>query len=273
MSYSEAETRLQHSYDFDAFSDADRRSELKRLHEQASFFRDVELKYLQSCGLVPGAKVLEIGCGPGFVTGMLAECVSPGEAHGLDSSGELLNVALNVVSKKYTNTRFFKGDAYASGLPEKQYDFIYNRLIYQHLKDPRCALREAKRLVRPGGKICVVDVDAGWQFIEPHCPEFDRLNELSCEAQAKIGGDRYIGRKLPNYMRDVGLTSIKLDVIAITSLNARHDLLLGITTKFKALQVATPEADLLLQKIETFCSRQDHPPLITVCAFGVIGEV
>lgn len=263
----------EHSYDFDAFTDADRQAELKRLYLQATLFQEREVAYLRLQGLMPGMKALEVGSGPGFVTGMLAAIVERGEAHGVDNSEELIAVANEVVGSRFPNTRFFKGDAYDSGLPAASYDFVYNRLIYQHLKNPVQALQEARRLLRPGGKVCVVDVDAGFQFIEPDCIDFNRLNELSCLAQLKIGGDRYIGRKLPHYLKEAGFCDIKLELISVSSLDTDLKLLLGITTKFKALQVATPEARELMHRVEEFCSKKDFPPLVLVAMFGAVGTV
>jgi ubiquinone/menaquinone biosynthesis C-methylase UbiE len=185
------------SYEFDAFSETDRRAELTRLQRQANVVLDREISTLRGLGLVTGARVAEIGCGPGFVTGALARLVSPGWVLGIDPSADLLEVAHRVVAPQHDNLTFRSGDAYATGLPDDSLDFVYNRLLYQHLNAPLDALREARRVLRPGGKVCVVDVDDAWLTMEPPCDAFERLTRSALEGQARRGGDRQIGRRSP----------------------------------------------------------------------------
>lgn len=260
-----------YSYDFDTFTDTERQNELKRLNEQANIARAAEIAELKKLGLGPGKRVLEIGCGPGFITAMMAEECAPAKALGLDASEELLDAANRLVKPKHDNLSFMKGDAYETGLAPASYDFIYNRMIYQHLSEPLRAAKEAKRLLAPGGKIVIADVDAGWQMIEPTCPEFDQLNELACRAQIKVGGDRFIGRKLPETLTAAGFKNVGLDIATFTSLDIDPKKFLDVTTRFKAMQVGTAEAMQLLQKIDTFWNAQAKPPLIAVSVFFGFG--
>lgn len=259
------------SYDFDTFTDTERQNELKRLHEQANIARSAEIMELKKFGLASGTRALEIGCGPGFVTALMAEECAPGEAFGLDASDELLDAANRLVKPQHKNITFIKGDAYETGLAPASYDFIYNRMIYQHLADPLRAVKEAKRLLRSGGKIVIADVDAGWQMIEPNCPEFNQLNELACRAQVKVGGDRFIGRKLPAILEQAGFKDIKLDIATFTSLDIDSKKFLDVTTRFKAMQVGTEEALRLLEKIDAFWKTFTKPPLIAVSVFFASG--
>lgn len=266
-------TGHRHSYDFDQFSDEERQNELERLYFQATICKDKEAEYLKKTGLKPDMKALEIGCGPGFVTGILAELVPNGEAHGLDFSHELLETAKQVVQPQHSNTKFFHGDCYDTKLPDNTYDVIYNRMVYQHLKDPIQALKEAKRIAKPGGKIIIADVDAGSQFIYPHCPEFDQLNELACQAQEKIEGDRFIARKIPYYMQNVGIHDIHFELITVSSFDIDPAIFLDITTKFKAMQIGTDEAYQLCDQVYKHCQNLKYPPLIYVGAGMITGTI
>ncbi len=251
------------SYDFDQFSDRDRKAELTRLQRQATLLIDRELAMLRAVGLRSGCKALEIGCGPGFLTGAIADVAAPGDATGLDTSAELLEAARAMVQPKHANLHFVEGNAYHTGLADKSFDFVYSRLVYQHLDQPLTALKEAHRIVRPGGKVAIMDVDDGWLTLEPHCEAFETFTRLAREAQAANGGDRLIGRKLPGLMKQAGFARTELQVLAASSLDLGLATFLDITTRFKAIQIKTAEASRLLEEIQTFADKYD--------ALGVVG--
>jgi SAM-dependent methyltransferase len=251
------------SYEFDRFCETDRRAELTRLQRQASVLLDREVAMLRRLGLAPGADLAEIGCGPGFVTGALARLVAPGHTLGVDSSTSLLDIARRAVEPQHENLSFQYGDAYATGLPGDSLDFVYNRLLYQHLCAPRDALREAKRVLRPGGTACVVDVDDAWLTMEPSCDAFEQLTRAAQEGQARRGGDRHIGRKLPGLMAEAGFTQIAVEVLAISSLDLGLETFLDLTTRFKAIQTDDDTGRALVDDIVHFAMSRD--------AFGVVG--
>lgn len=240
------------SYDFDRFSDGDREAELRRLHRQATILLDRERATLQSMGLDSGKVAIEIGCGPGFITGAMAEMASPGRTVGLDSSEELIDAACRVVQPEHANLEFHQGNALQTGLPDGIFDFVYSRLLYQHLTDPLAALREARRIVRPGGKVCVLDVDDGWLTLEPRCAAFERLVALAGAAQAANGGDRRIGSKLSALMTQAGFRRVEERIESVSSREMGLEAFLNITTRFKAIQLGTPEAGGLLREIESW---------------------
>ena len=266
-------TKQGYSYDFDMFSEQGREKELKRLYIQATIAKDQEMNFVKSIQLPENAKILEIGCGPGFVTGILGDLFSKGKAHGLDSSKELLDAANKLVKPRHSNLSFFEGSAYELPFSDNTYDFVYNRLIYQHLDNPLKALQEAKRVCTKDGRVTVIDIDAGLQFIEPACPAFDKLNQLACEAQMKYGGDRYIGRKLPGLMLQAGFSKVDFKILTLSSLDFKLEDYMNITTRFKAMIVGTPEANKLIEEIDSFCKSQKPEPFVFVSVLAVTGIV
>ncbi len=261
------------SYDFDQFSDRDRKAELTRLQRQATLLIDRELAMLRAVGLAPASNALEIGCGPGFLTGAIADVVAPGNATGLDTSAELLEAARAMVQPRHPNLRFIEGNAYSTGLADGTFDFVYSRLVYQHLDKPAAALREARRIVRPGGKVCVMDVDDGWLTLEPPCEAFETFTRLAREAQITNGGDRLIGRKLPGLMKQAGFARVDLQVISASSLDLGLATFLDITTRFKAIQIKTAEATVLLDEIQRFAVAHGDTALGVVGVFVAVGTV
>jgi ubiquinone/menaquinone biosynthesis C-methylase UbiE len=257
---------ITHSYDFDRFSDANRRAETKRLYRQATVLLERELAILRTSGLAPGQEVLEIGCGPGFITGALSSVANPGRAKGIDTSAELLEVARTLVEPAHANVSFELGNAYETRLPSASFDFVYSRLLYQHLDRPLAALEEARRVTRPGGRVCVLDVDDGWLTHHPPNKAFDELTRLAREAQAAHGGDRLIGRKLPGLMTRAGFEKVGLQVTYASTLDFDRKTFLDITTRFKAIQINTPVAYALVEEIERTTDDSDGVPF-----FGVVG--
>ena len=251
------------SYDFDRFSDADSAAELGRLQRQATLVLDRELAMLRDAGLASGADTAEIGCGPGFLTGALAGVAAPGRTLGIDSSAELLRIARTAIEPEHPNLTFVDGNAYATGLPDDSLDFVYSRFLYQHLDTPALALREAKRVLRPGGRICVVDVDDAWLTLEPTSEAFARLSQAALEGQARRGGDRQIGRKLPGLMKRAGFAPVAVHVMSVTSLEVGLETFLDITTRFKAVQAQSADGEMLVEEARRDAVRQD--------AFGVVG--
>lgn len=56
-------------------------------------------------------------------------------------------------------------------------DIVYARLLYQHLEFPEKAMIEAKRILKPGGKLCILDVDDQLQLFYPVLPSFKLLQK------------------------------------------------------------------------------------------------
>jgi ubiquinone/menaquinone biosynthesis C-methylase UbiE len=238
------------SYDFDRFPDPRRRAELARLQAQAEILLPRELASLVEVGLRPGHRFLEVGCGPGFVTGAVAAQLSGGEAVGLDASRELLAVARDVVAPVHPNITFVEGRAEALPFPAGSFDFAYARLLFQHLPDPAAALAEARRVLRRGGRLSVLDIDDGWLSLHPPSAAFERLSRRAVEAKAAQGGDRLVGRKLAGLLQGAGFSDVRLRVEGFSSLEVGLGPFLQLTTRFKAALLDPVEARELLAQLD-----------------------
>jgi SAM-dependent methyltransferase len=96
-------------------------------------------------------KVLEIGCGAGRVTWALAEVF--GEVHGVDVSGEMIELARRSLAGK-PNIHLYKNNGMdLSVLPEIQFDFAFSTIVFQHIPSKEIIenyLREVHRVLLPG---------------------------------------------------------------------------------------------------------------------------
>jgi SAM-dependent methyltransferase len=106
----------------------------------------------------PGDRVLDVGCGTGYFTRVMAQRVAPGgTAHGVDSSGEAIAHARRVT--QLANCTFADGSADALDAPEGSYDVVVSSLMMHHLPEavrPR-AMGEMVRVLRPGGSVLVAE--------------------------------------------------------------------------------------------------------------------
>jgi ubiquinone/menaquinone biosynthesis C-methylase UbiE len=109
-------------------------------------------------GARPGDQVLDVGCGTGYFTRVLAERVAPrGTALGVDPSREVIAYARRLT--RLPNCTFSEGIAEALEEPDDSCDVVVSSLMVHHLPEelrPR-AIGEMFRVVRPGGRVLIAD--------------------------------------------------------------------------------------------------------------------
>ena len=111
-------------------------------------------------------RVLDVGCGTGFATEGLLERTE--RVHGLDQSRHQLERAWAKFGKN-DRVRFYCGDAERLPFADDAFDAVWSSGSIEYWPDPVAALREFRRVVRPGGGVLVVGPDA------PHSSVFERV--------------------------------------------------------------------------------------------------
>jgi len=107
---------------------------------------------------VPGARVLDVGCGPGTITLDIARRVAPGRVIGIDASADVIAQA-RADAEGIDNVEFAPGDVYALDFPTASFDVVHSHQVAQHLSDPVGALREMRRVCKPDGAVACRDSD------------------------------------------------------------------------------------------------------------------
>ena len=155
-----------------------------------------------------GQRLLDVGCGPGTITVDLAAHVAPGQVIGVDTSAEVLERARRHAAELGAPVSFQVGDVYALDFPDASFDVVHAHQVLQHVDNPVQALREMRRVCKPGGLVAVRDSDyLGFTWF-PEVPAFDEWMRLYQEAALANGGEPQAGRRLLSWARAAGFTDI-----------------------------------------------------------------
>lgn len=159
--------------------------------------------------LRPGAEVLDVGCGPGTITADLAALVAPGRVTAVDTAEDVLVQARTEAGERnLDNVRFAVADVHALDFPDGSFDVVHAHQVLQHVGDPVQALREMRRVCRPGGIVAVRDSDYGAFTWFPEVPTLDGWLELYHRVARAHGGEPDAGRRLYSWARRAGFTDI-----------------------------------------------------------------
>ena len=138
--------------------------------------------------LRPGMRLIDCGCGPGSITVDLARELAPSEVVGVDIRPEAIEEA-RVLAKEQgiSNVTFEVGSAYALPYPDVSFDAATACAVLQHLDRPVDALREIRRVLKPGGVVGIVDGSCPESFRYPADPRLAAYDALRVRLRERSG--------------------------------------------------------------------------------------
>ncbi|WP_181313206.1 class I SAM-dependent methyltransferase [Nocardioides campestrisoli] len=156
--------------------------------------------------LRPDMTLLDVGAGPGTISVDLAGRVASVTA--TEISEEALSLSRALAAERGVTMRFEVQDVHALDLPDDAFDVAHAHQVLQHVADPVQALREIRRVTRPGGLVAVRDSDYRGFTWFPVLPELDEWMALYQEAARANGGEPDAGRRLLSWARAAGFEEI-----------------------------------------------------------------
>ncbi|MFF9571889.1 methyltransferase domain-containing protein [Streptomyces sp. NPDC014685] len=175
--------------------------------------RSYKKRMLDELGVEPGRTVADLGCGPGTDLGALADAVTAtGAVIGVDHDESAVATAGERTAGR-DNVTVLLGDLHELPLPDGSVDRARTDRVLQHVADPARALREARRVLRPGGRLVMGEPDWGTLTVDHPDSELSRAYTRYVTDEA-VRNAR-IGSQLPRLAVDAGFAVPR--VLPITS--------------------------------------------------------
>ena len=175
--------------------------------------------------LAEGAKVLDVGCGPGTITAGLARRVGPtGHVTAIDEAETVVQQAAAAASSAgLQNVSCSTVSVYDMPFKPASFDVVYAHQLLQHLSNPVDALRAMRRVVKPGGLIAVRESDYASMLGFPASPAIDEWRSLYCDVARRNGGEPDAGRHLVSWLTAAGCQLASIEFGASVVVYSPHN--------------------------------------------------
>lgn len=182
--------------------------EIGRYRLMADSAKASEADLWERAGIVPGAVVADVGCGPAAVSVVMADVVGPsGRVIGVERDESALAAARQVLDQAgATNVELLQGTGTASGLDEGSVDVVVMRHVLAHNgPEEQAIVAHLATLVQPGGCVYLVDIDGtAMRFLDIE-PDLEDINDKYLEFHSRKGNDLQPGLRLGKLLTAAGL--------------------------------------------------------------------
>ncbi|KAA3608288.1 MAG: methyltransferase domain-containing protein [Planctomycetota bacterium] len=181
--------------------------ELDRLAHQHQIWRRLSDAVFAELPVGRGWKVLDAGCGPGWVLQDLQAYVGDeGELWGVDLVPEMLQATeARGRAGNWNNLHLLQGDLAEVALPKAHFDFIWCRWVLSFLPDPGAVLQRLRACLKPGGVLAIQDYNHEGIGLFPESAAFQTMVKALRKRVKDSGGDLWIGARLGALLPQAGL--------------------------------------------------------------------
>lgn len=199
-----------------------------------------------------GSMVLECGCGTGSQTIHLARRNPMTQFVSVDRAADSLGIAkTRLEALGLTNVTLQQGDLYNLPFGPGTFDEAFICFVLEHLPTPDQALARIKQVLKPGGRLTVIEGDHGSWYCHPETPAARRAVACLIQIQASLQGDALIGRRLYPLLRSADYEKIEVRPKMVYVDQSRPDLVEGFSRKtFIAMVEAVEEQAIRMELID-----------------------
>ena len=175
----------------------------------------------RSLGASAGETILDVGSGPGFLACELAQEVgASGRVVGVDISSEMNSIASRRIAACGFGDRaeILEGDATELAFADATFDAAVSMQVIEYLAEPDAALRQLARVLRPGGRVVIIDTD--WDSLVWEATDRRRAARIAAAWNEHLP-DPYLPRSLAPRLRAAGFEVSEVRVVPI--LNTAYD--------------------------------------------------
>lgn len=185
--------------------------ELARLRFQEQVWGAVTARFLDRLGVGAGQRVVDLGCGPGTLLDAWLERLGPeGELLLVDASARWSALlAETLAARDLPHVRAVRATAEDVELEPGRYDLVFLRWVLSFVPEPADVLRRIARALRPGGLVAVQDYNHEGVSLFPESEGFRAVIRATRALYAKVGGDTWVGARLPGLFRAAGLSPVE----------------------------------------------------------------
>jgi ubiquinone/menaquinone biosynthesis C-methylase UbiE len=191
--------------------------EAERRQEQTAMSADMvaQREFVRSVlALKPGERVLEVGCGNGYmVREMAGEVGAAGHVSGLDFAEGMVAKA-GALCQAIPHADFRQGDAGALPFEDAAFDAVTGMQVYCFVGEIDKALSEAHRVLKPGGRLVIQDTE--WSGLAWNHPDDALMNRVA-GALRGVYADAHLPRTLTRRMNSAGFTNVGCDVFTVVN--------------------------------------------------------
>lgn len=158
----------------------------------------------------PGQKILDAGCGTGAdVIEMAKLSGARAFVYGIDRSFKMVRESKKRAENTGLPISFAVENVLALGLPDRSFDRCFVERVFQHLTDPRKALMELHRVLKPGGRLVIIETDHELVAIDTPYKEINR-RFIQWRSDTLASGD--VAHRLHGWLKELGWYKISVEI-------------------------------------------------------------
>ncbi len=215
-------------------------------------------------------RAVDLGCGPGWSTQLLAATLRPARTVGLDAS----ELYVAEARSNHPHLEFMRHDVLETPLPVPEPDLLFCRFLLTHLSSPQSALQSWARASAPGAVLVIHETEK----LEAEHPALVRYYEMVERMQQHHGQKLYVGTMLEDSLTGTGWAPLHCESVVLEK-SARDMAQLHLfnlrtwsRNEFAVRAFATAELELLTRDLQAIASGTDHAGAVRNTAKRIIAE-